>query len=125
MHTGSPMNQPQEPPRRLPYRGTVAWLLQRISAIVMVVLLPLKLYTGWAARDKLPWVLPGSPKQLHFNAALDIVLLLCLLIHMAYGIRVMLIDAGVIREDRWFWRFTGGALGLFFVVVYFVYLRGE
>lgn len=119
------MNESPEPPRRAPYRGTVAWVIQRISAIVMIVLLPLKLYTGWAARDRLPWVLPGSPKQMHFNAALDLVLLLCLLIHMAYGIRVMLIDAGVIREDRWFWRFTAGALALFAVIVWAVYLRAD
>lgn len=117
------MNDSSEPQRRAPYRGTVAWLIQRVSAIIMVVLLPLKLYTGWAARDRLPWVLPWSPKLLHFNAALDITLLLCLLVHMAYGVRVLLIDLGVIREDRWFWRFTGAALALFALIVWAVYLR--
>ena len=46
------------------YRGTWAWLVQRISAIGLFLLIPLKIYTGWAARDKVPFPeFMGSPKR--------------------------------------------------------------
>src|SRR5438874_12458268 len=80
------------------YRGTWAWLIQRISAIGLFLLIPVKIYSGWAARSKVP-DLPaflGSARKVHFNAALDILLLLFFLLHGFYGLRVILIDFGVI-----------------------------
>ncbi len=106
------------------YRGTWAWLAQRVSAIGLFLLIPVKIYTGWAARDKVP--LPdflGSAKRLHFNAGIDITLLLFFLIHAFYGLRVILIDFGVIREDTFFWRTLTLALVLFGLAVWFVYVR--
>src|SRR5262245_34384789 len=37
------------------YRGTWAWLSQRISAICLFLLIPLKIYTGWGIRGKVPY----------------------------------------------------------------------
>src|SRR5437870_13236824 len=99
------------PTQRLPrrfqsYRGTWAWLVQRISAVCLFLLIPIKIYTGWAARGKVP-DLPaalGSGKKVHLNSTLDILLLLFFLLHGFYGLRVILIDFAVIREDRFFWR---------------------
>jgi succinate dehydrogenase/fumarate reductase cytochrome b subunit len=111
------------------YRGTWAWLIQRISAIGLFLLIPMKIYTGWAARGKVP-NLPeviGSAKKIHFNSAigsgLDIALLLFFLLHGLYGLRVILIDVGVIREDRWFWRMLALSLGIFSYAVWFVYIH--
>jgi succinate dehydrogenase/fumarate reductase cytochrome b subunit len=112
------------------YRGTWAWLAQRISAIFLFVLIPFKIYTGWAARDKVPypeaWI---SANKLHFNSSLqtglDIALLLCFLIHAFYGLRVILIDFGILKEDRWFWRTMIAALGIFGFLVWYVYVRAE
>lgn len=106
------------------YRGTWAWLVQRISAIVLFLLIPLKLYTGWAARDRVPYPdFLGSSKQLHLNSAIDIALLLCFLLHGFYGLRVILIDLGILREDTYFWRtLTAVVLG-FLGVLYLVYGR--
>ena len=110
------------------YRGTWAWLAQRVSAIGLFLLIPLKIYTGWAARGKVPY--PDflmSSKKLHFNSGLqsglDIAMILFFLIHAFYGVRVILIDVGVLREDRWFWRTLSLALGLFAFTVWFVYIR--
>ena len=110
------------------YRGTWAWLIQRFSAIGLFLLIPLKIYTGWAARDKVPW--PDtwmSTKKLHFNstlqAGLDIALLLFFFLHAFYGLRVILIDLGVIRENRWFWRTLSAALAVFGFLVWLVYIR--
>src|SRR5881396_2349764 len=88
------------------YRGTWAWLTQRISAVCLFLLIPLKIYTGWAAKGKVP-DLPaflGSGKKVHLNATLDILLLLFFLLHGLYGLRVILIDFALIREDKFFWR---------------------
>ncbi|HWF18618.1 MAG TPA: hypothetical protein VG754_05095 [Verrucomicrobiae bacterium] len=108
------------------YRGTWAWLAQRFSAIGLFVLIPIKIYSGWAAKDKVPYPdFLGSPKQVHYNAAIDIGLLLFFLIHAFYGLRVILMDVGLIREDSFFWRTMIIALGMFGAVVWFVYIRGE
>ncbi len=106
------------------YRGTWAWLAQRFSAIGLFLLIPVKIYTGWAAKDKVPYPeFLGSSRTIHFNAGVDIALLLFFLIHGFYGLRVMLIDVGVIREDKFFWRTLIAALGLFGVTVWYVYMR--
>jgi succinate dehydrogenase hydrophobic anchor subunit len=108
------------------YRGTWAWLTQRISAVILFLLIPLKIYSGWAAKGKVyfpDWL--GSSKRIHFNSAIDIALLLCFLLHGFYGLRVILIDCGVIREDKFFWRTLSLVLAIFAAAVYYVYVRGE
>ena len=106
------------------YRGTWAWLLQRISAVLLFVLIPVKIYTGWAIRGKVPelpeWL--GSGRRVHVNSTIDILLLLFFLLHAFYGLRVILIDLGWIREDKYFWRTLAGSLAIFIAVVWYVYL---
>jgi succinate dehydrogenase hydrophobic anchor subunit len=108
------------------YRGTWAWLTQRISAVLLFLLIPLKIYSGWAAKGKVPfpdWM--GASRKVHFNSAIDILLLLCFLLHGFYGLRVILIDFGIIKEDKFFWRTLTTALAIFTATVYYVYVRGE
>ena len=110
------------------YRGTWAWLIQRLSAIGLFLLIPVKIYSGWAATNKVPYpgFLPPAASA-HFNtglsATIDLSLLLFFLLHGFYGARVILIDLGVIREEKWFWRTLLIALGLFVLAVWQVYLR--
>ena len=107
------------------YRGTWAWLIQRISAVCLFLLIPVKIYTGWAAKGKVP-DLPqalGTGKNVHLNSTLDILLLLFFLLHGFYGLRIILIDLGVIREERWFWRTFVLAMAIFGFVVWFVYIH--
>src|ERR1051325_2909979 len=78
------------------YRGTWAWLIQRISAVCLFLLIPVKIYTGWAARGKVP-DLPealGSARRIHFNSGLDILLLLFFLLHGLYGLLSILFFLG-------------------------------
>jgi succinate dehydrogenase hydrophobic anchor subunit len=106
------------------YRGTWAWLAQRGSAIGLFLLIPVKIYTGWAAKDRVPFPdFLGSSKKIHFNSSIDIALLLFFLIHGFYGLRVILIDMGWIREDTFFWRTLVLAMALFGLAVWYVYMR--
>ena len=106
------------------YRGTWAWLTQRVSAICLFLLIPLKIYTGWAARDMVPypesWT---SGKRIHLNSGIDIALLLFFLLHAFYGIRVILMDFGLIKANSFFWRTLIGAMAIFGVVVWYVYVK--
>jgi len=47
------------------------------------------------------------------------------LLHGFYGLRVILIDVGAIREDRFFWRTLILALAIFGMAVWFVYVQGD
>jgi succinate dehydrogenase hydrophobic anchor subunit len=112
------------------YRGTWAWLIQRVSAIGLFLLIPIKIYTGWASRGKVP-ELPGSieerigdARHIHLSATIDILLLFFFLIHAFYGLRVILMDFGVIRENSFFWRALALAVGIFAFLVWYVYIHG-
>jgi succinate dehydrogenase hydrophobic anchor subunit len=106
------------------YRGTWAWLAQRFSAIGLFLLIPVKIYTGWAAKDKVPYPqFLGSSRTVHFSSGVDITLLLFFLVHGLYGLRVILIDFGVIREDTFFWRTLVAAMAIFALTVWYVYVR--
>ena len=119
------MNAPIEK-RFQSYRGTWAWLAQRISAICLFLLIPIKIYTGWAAKEKVPYPeFLGSPKSTHLSSGLDIALLFFFLIHAFYGLRVILIDVGVLKEDRWFWRTFTAAMAIFGFLVWYVYFHAE
>ena len=86
----------------------------------------MKIYSGWAARGKVP-DLPaalGSGRKVHFNSALDILLLFFFLVHGFYGLRVILIDLGVIRAESFFWRTLSLSMLIFGFAVWYVYLHG-
>jgi succinate dehydrogenase hydrophobic anchor subunit len=124
VETATYTNAPAQKRRFQSYRGTWAWLAQRISAICLFLLIPIKIYTGWAAKDKVPYPeFLGSPKAIHFSGGIDIALLFFFLIHAFYGLRVILIDVGLIREDSFFWRALILALGIFGITVWFVYVH--
>ena len=117
--------RPSKIERRLQnYRGTWAWLIQRISAICLFLLIPVKIYTGWAARDMVPypetWM---SGKKVHLNSSIDIALLLFFLLHGFYGLRVILMDFGIIKANSFFWRTMILALGILGTVVWYVYFH--
>ncbi|WP_018924897.1 hypothetical protein [Salsuginibacillus kocurii] len=84
--------------KQRPFVGYIAWLIQRITAVMLVVLLPLKIYSGYAMVGDLP----GGPfiTALHVNAFVDSLLLFAVIFHSLYGIRVLLIDAGVVKDNR-------------------------
>ena len=119
------VESPSKLERRLQnYRGTWAWLIQRISAICLFLLIPVKIYTGWAAKDMVPypesWV---SGRKIHLSAGIDIALLLFFLLHAFYGVRVILMDFGIIKANSFFWRTLTCAVGIFGLLVWYVYVH--
>ncbi|MBI4539979.1 MAG: hypothetical protein HY704_10780 [Gemmatimonadetes bacterium] len=103
-----------------PTSGVIAWLVQRVAALLLLILVPLKVWSGWATMGKAP----GGPwiVGLHVNAWLDGLLVGAVMFHALYGIRAILIDFGFERAaDRMFVGFTlAGALLTLLAVIFFV-----
>jgi succinate dehydrogenase/fumarate reductase cytochrome b subunit len=75
--------------------GFAAWLIQRIAALLLLVLVPLKIWSGWAFTGQAPggtWL-----AGLHVNPWIDISLIVALAFHALYGVRTVLIEAGMAR----------------------------
>jgi succinate dehydrogenase/fumarate reductase cytochrome b subunit len=117
----SPKNMKAVNLKQRPYVGYVAWLVQRITAILLLVLLPLKIYSGYVIIGKLPG--SGILTTLHINAFLDAFLIFALIFHSLYGVRVILIDIGVVKDNRGIFKLftiigaTLCALSFFFLVM--------
>ncbi|MFG6150658.1 hypothetical protein [Halobacillus sp. B23F22_1] len=84
--------------KQRPHVGYIAWLVQRITALILLIFLPLKIYSGYAMIGKLPGA--GTISSLHLNATVDAFLIFALIFHALYGIRVILIDIGVVQDNR-------------------------
>ena len=78
--------------------GFGAWLAQRVAALLLLVLVPLKVYSGWVITGQMPggqWL-----SGLHVNALVDILLMAAVGVHALYGLRTILIELGVARYAR-------------------------
>ncbi|WP_246031591.1 hypothetical protein [Salibacterium salarium] len=84
--------------KQRPFVGYIAWLIQRITALILLVLLPIKIYSGYAVIGKLPG--SGMISNLHLNSVLDAFLIFALIFHALYGFRVILIDVGFVTDNR-------------------------
>ncbi|MBT2642501.1 hypothetical protein J7I80_09710 [Bacillus sp. ISL-41] len=84
--------------KQRPFVGYIAWLVQRITALILLFCLPLKIYSGYAMIGKLPGI--GIFSTLHLNAVLDAFLIFALIFHALYGLRVILIDIGIVKDNR-------------------------
>jgi succinate dehydrogenase/fumarate reductase cytochrome b subunit len=89
--------------------GFVAWIVQRVSSIALLIFLPLKVWSGWAFTGRAPggaWVV-----GLHTAAWVDLILLTALAFHALYGLRAILIESGLARYGRGlFTAATAGAI---------------
>lgn len=84
--------------KQKPFVGYIAWVVQRITALILLLLLPIKIYSGYAVVGKLPGTVLIS--QLHLNAIIDALLIFSLIFHALYGFRVILIDMGFVQDNR-------------------------
>jgi succinate dehydrogenase hydrophobic anchor subunit len=99
--------------------GVLAFWLSRVAAIALLVLLPLKLYSGWVRSGKMAG--PAGIAAMHADPILDTLLLLALLTHAAMGIRVLLLEFGVSRNgDRLFGIVSACAIIAFVALIYVI-----
>ena len=88
-------------PTRYLSGGAWAWLIQRVTSILLLVTVPVKILSGYAAVGKLampalaPW---------HGSAWLDGVILVSLVFHAVYGVRVILVEHGLATKSAWLMR---------------------
>jgi len=77
----------------------------RFSGPLLLILVGLKILSGYALVGKIEgdsWL-----STLHLNRALDILLLFVFIFHALYGLRLFLIDLGMVKQERLlFWAFT-------------------
>lgn len=97
------------------------WLFHRASAVLLIILVGLKLYSGFVLSGEIGG--PDILAQTHNIRVLDFLLLFSLVFHSFYGIRSVLLDLGATNERLLFWMMT--VLGAVVVLgsSYFVWLR--
>ena len=91
----------------------------RFSGPLLLILVGLKILSGYSLVGKIQGI--SWLTDLHLNKTLDLLLLFIFIFHALYGLRLFLIDFGMVkREKLLFWIFTVMAAGLFiFSYVYF------
>ena len=91
----------------------------RLSGPLLLILVGLKILSGYSlvGRIQSSWL-----PNLHINKTLDLLLLFVFIFHALYGLRLFLIDLGMVKhENILFWVFTIVSAGLFvFSYVYFL-----
>ena len=96
------------------------WLFHRISGLVLVVLIGIKILSGYAVTGDINWT---SVDVLHTNRVIDVSILFLFVFHSLYGIRTVLIDLGFKRESLLFWASNTIALMVLLFSIYYIYLR--
>ena len=91
----------------------------RFTGPLLLLLVGLKIISGFALVGRMngiPWL-----SGLHQNRTLDLLLLFVFIFHAFYGLRLFLIDLGMVKQEKvLFWAFTILSAGLFvFSYVYF------
>ncbi len=91
----------------------------RFSGPLLFILVGLKILSGYALIGKIqavPWL-----ANLHLNKGLDFSLIFLFIFHGLYGLRLFLIDLGMMKQESLlFWASTVVSAGLFaFSYIYF------
>jgi succinate dehydrogenase/fumarate reductase cytochrome b subunit len=80
------------------------WIVHRISGLMMIALLSFKFTTSFflmTKQQKPDWAI-----VLHANPFIDTLLIISVVFHALYGLRTVIIDAGLRKEKLLFWIFT-------------------
>jgi succinate dehydrogenase/fumarate reductase cytochrome b subunit len=91
----------------------------RFSGPLLLILVGLKILSGYSFVGRIQgasWL-----SNLHVNRTLDLLLLFVFIFHALYGLRLFLIDLGMVKKEKLlFWAFTIVSAGLFaFSYIYF------
>jgi succinate dehydrogenase/fumarate reductase cytochrome b subunit len=83
----------------------------RFTGPLLLILVGLKILSGYSlvGRIQASWL-----SNLHINKTLDVLLLFVFVFHALYGLRLFLIDWGMVKQEKvLFWAFTIISAGLF------------
>jgi succinate dehydrogenase/fumarate reductase cytochrome b subunit len=91
----------------------------RFSGPLLLILVGIKILSGYSLVGRIQGI--SWLANLHQNRTLDIFLLFIFIFHALYGLRLFLIDLGMVKQEKLlFWAFTTVSAGLFiFSYVYF------
>lgn len=91
----------------------------RFSGPLLLILVGLKILSGYSLVGRIQGV--SWLSNLHINRTLDLLLLFVFIFHALYGLRLFLIDFGMVKEEKvLFWASTIISAGLFvFSYLYF------
>ncbi|MGZ3534652.1 MAG: hypothetical protein ACXU9K_05460 [Thermodesulfobacteriota bacterium] len=91
----------------------------RFSGPLLFILVGLKILSGYALTGKIQGV--SWLTDLHLSKSLDFSLIFLFIFHAFYGLRLFLIDLGMMKQENLlFWGFTVVSAGLFaFSYIYF------
>jgi succinate dehydrogenase/fumarate reductase cytochrome b subunit len=93
------------------------WLFHRISGLTLIVLIGIKILTGYflLPKDNRPdWAL-----SLHRHPVIDVLILILFTFHSIYGIRTVIIDFGYRKEKLLFWISNITATAVSAILIYF------
>ena len=93
------------------------WLFHRISGATLIVLIGIKILTGYflLPKDNRPdWAL-----SLHRHPVIDVLILILFTFHSIYGIRTIIIDFGYRKEKQLFWISNIAAASVSAILIYF------
>ena len=93
------------------------WLFHRISGATLIVLIGIKILTGYflLPKDNRPdWAL-----SLHRHPVIDVLILILFTFHSIYGIRTVIIDLGYRKEKQLLWISNIAAAIVSAILIYF------
>ena len=93
------------------------WLFHRISGATLIVLIGIKILTGYflLPKDNRPdWAL-----SLHRHPVIDVLILILFTFHSIYGIRTIIIDFGYRKEKQLFCISNIAAAAVSVILIYF------
>ena len=93
------------------------WLFHRISGATLIVLIGIKILTGYflLPKDNRPdWAL-----SLHRHPVIDVLILILFTFHSIYGIRTVIIDLGYCKEKQLLWILNIAAAIVSAILMYF------
>jgi len=91
----------------------------RLSGPLLLILVGLKILSGYSlvGRIQSSWL-----SNLHINKTLDLLLLFVFIFHALYGLRLFLIDLGMVKHEKiLFWAFTILSAALFVLSYVFLF----
>ena len=96
------------------------WIFHRISGLMLILLVGLQIASGYCQAGTSEGVV-RAVAELHDHAVLNCLTVFLFIFHSLYGLRTILMDAGVRHEKALFWGSTllGTALFAAFCLFFF------